>query len=475
MRNIALVDVNNFYVSCERVFNPHLINKPVVVLSNNDGCAVARSNEVKKLGIGMGAPWFKFKELANQHGIVALSSNYALYADMSNRVMSILREFSPHQEVYSIDESFLDVTGFQSLNLVEYAQSMRARILQWTGLPVCVGIGSTKTLAKLANYCAKKIERFNGVCNFNSMQEEELHKLFECIPVSEVWGIGRKMAPQLEALGFNHVRALQRSDPKMMRNKFSVTMEKTIRELNGTMCIELEERHRTKQQIVSSRSFGIPVRDFSSLSESVTLYVSRAAVKLRQQASFAGSIYVYIRTSPFNEKDPFYSNGLTIPIPSPTDDTKQLVRLALWALRKIYKAGYNYQKAGVMLSELVPREGIQTSLFSDSTLLDQSGNLMMVMDSINKKMGKGSLKLASEGFRKPWKMRQENKSPCYTTNWQDLIKLESISPRNQVTKDGYLRMKNSHLPKLSSAEQAAPRLHPGIPVIARNRITSTDC
>jgi DNA polymerase V len=423
-RSIALIDVNNFYVSCERVFNPKLRDKPVVVLSNNDGCAVARSNEVKALGVPMGAPWFKLKDLAKQHGIIAYSSNYALYADMSNRVMSILRQFSPDQEVYSIDESFLDLTSFQRRDLIKYGQKIRSTILQCTGLPVCVGIGATKTLAKLANHCAKKRPVYDGVCNFNSMSEAELDSLLSEIDVGEIWGVGRKLAPKLKQLGFNTVLELKHADPEILRQNFSVVMEKTIRELNGTVCIELEEVMPAKQQIMSSRSFGTPVTDINGLSESISLYVSRAAEKLRRQNSFAGSLYVYIRTSPFREKDPQYSNGLTIKLPSPTDNTSKLVNIALWGLKQIYRPGYNYAKAGIMLGELVPAAGIQTDLFSNMQPNPKSERLMQVMDLINRKMGKESIKVASEGFKRPWKMKQENKSPSYTTNWDELLKVD---------------------------------------------------
>lgn len=420
MRSIALIDVNNFYVSCERVFNPKLNGKPVVVLSNNDGCAVARSNEVKALGVAMGAPWFKLKDLAKQHGIIGLSSNYALYADMSNRVMSILGGFSPDQEVYSIDESFLDLTGFTSRDLVQYGQQMRKRILRWTGLPVCVGIGATKTLAKLANHCAKKRPAFNGVCNFNAMASDELDVLLAEIEVGEIWGVGRKLAPKLQAFGFNSVLDLKRASPDRLRQQFSVVMEKTIRELNGMVCIELEEISPAKKQIISSRSFGYPVRDYNSLAESITLYMSRAAEKLRMQQSYAGSVHVYIRTSPFKPDDPFYSNGMTVPLPNHTDDTRQLVNIALWGLKQIYKPNYNYAKAGVMLGEIVSIEGVQTDLFSQIQASPKSSALMATMDQINRKMGKESIKLASEGFKRPWKMKQGNKSPSYTTKWGDL-------------------------------------------------------
>ena len=420
-RSIALIDVNNFYVSCERVFNPKLANKPVVVLSNNDGCAIARSNEVKALGIAMGAPWFKLKDLARQHHIIALSSNYALYADMSNRVMSILRQFSPDQEVYSIDESFLDLTHFKHKNHTRYCQSMRQRILQWTGLPVCVGIGSTKTLAKLANHCAKKRPLFNGVCDFNTIASDELNAIFQTIDVGEIWGVGRKLAPKLKALGINNVLDLKRADSQRLRQQFSVVMQKTIHELNGIVCIELEDIAPPKKQILSSRSFGVCVTDYNSLAESITLYMSRAAEKLRKQHSFAGSVYVYVRTSPFKPNEPFYSNGMTIPLPSHTDDTRQLVSVVLWALKQLYRPNLNYAKAGVMLGDLVPAQGAQTDLFSQKMTTPKASKLMATLDNINQKMGKESIKLASEGFTRPWKMKQDNKSPNYTTCWQSLI------------------------------------------------------
>lgn len=300
-RSIALIDVNNFYVSCERVFNPKLEGRPVVVLSNNDGCAVARSNEVKALGVRMGQPWFQLKDLAKKHGIIAYSSNYALYADMSNRVMDILAMFSPHQEIYSIDECFLDLTGFKTKNLAPYGQHIRQTIKQWTGLPVCVGIGSTKTLAKLANHMAKKNPEWNGVCDFNSLSFQQQADWFQRTGVGEIWSIGKRLAPRLQEIGIKTVLDLKTASPSQMRARFSVVMEKTIREINGTACIELEEINPSRKQIISSRSFGIPVSDLASLEESVTLYISRAAEKLRRQQSCAGSVHVSIRTSRFNE------------------------------------------------------------------------------------------------------------------------------------------------------------------------------
>lgn len=417
-RAIALVDVNNFYVSCERVFNPKLEGKPVVVLSNNDGCAIARSNEVKALGIRMGEPWFKLKDLALKHGIVAYSSNYTLYADMSNRVMTILREFSPAQEVYSIDECFLDLTGFQHLDLCNYGQQIRCRIREWVGLPVCVGIGPTKTLAKLANHISKKNPQFNGVCDLGAMSVAVQNDWLSKIEVGEVWGIGRRLSSQLNAIGILSALDLKRADAAVLCTQFTVVMEKIVRELNGTVCIELEEITPPRKQIISSRSFGIPVTDLQSLEEAVCMYVTRAAEKLRRQHSFAGAIHVYIRTSPFNEREPHYANSLTIPLPSQTDDTMQLARVASWGLRKIYRRGYRYQKAGVMLSGIVDGQGRQSDLFSTQSC--QSSRIMAVMDQINALMGKNTLHLASQGFWQPWRMKQGNKSQNYTTDWNEL-------------------------------------------------------
>jgi DNA polymerase V len=418
-RAIALIDVNNFYASCERVFNPKLNGKPVVVLSNNDGCAIARSAEAKELGIKMGEPWFKLKDIASQHGIIAMSSNYALYADMSNRVMQILSHFSPDQEVYSIDESFLDITGMPG-NHLALASEMRRRIRQSTGLPVCVGIGASKTLAKLANHAAKKGHAPDGVCDFNAWPEDRLAKLLGELPVGEVWGIGRRLVPRLANLGIESVQDLRCADPEYMRQQFSVVMEKTVRELHGQTCIELEEVAPPKQQIISSRSFGFPVSDLDSLKEAVSLYVSRAAEKLRRQESFATLLHVFIHTSPFGDA-PKYSGSLTVKLPAPTDDTLQLVRVAMFILNNIYRPGFRYQKAGVMLGEIVPAGGQQTDMFGFRSADDRSNRRMVAIDAINNRWGRHTIRTGSQGYRAPWAMRQDNLSPRYTTRWEDVL------------------------------------------------------
>lgn len=421
-RAIALIDVNNFYASCERVFNPALKGRVVVVLSNNDGCVVARSAEAKALGIKMGVPWFQLKDEARRHKIVALSSNYALYADMSNRVMQIIGQYAPTQEVYSVDESFLDLTGIPGKH-TGIAQDMRERIRQWTGLPVCVGIGPSKTLAKLANHTAKKkLLDETGVCDFNTLPLELMEATMARIEIGDIWGVGRKLSARLVDLGIKTALDLRQQDPEYMRQQFSVVMEKTVRELQGHACMELDEIAPDKQQIISSRSFGHPVTDHQSITEAVSLYVSRAAEKLRAQQGYAGTLHVFIHTSPFGD-GPKYSNSMTVPLPSPTDDTMQLISVALWILKRIYKPGFRYQKAGVMLGEIVPAGGQQNDLFGFTVEAGKSARLMAALDAVNRKMGKGALRSAAQGYQAPWAMKQGNKSPGYTTSWGDIISL----------------------------------------------------
>jgi DNA polymerase V len=422
MTAIALVDCNNFYASCETVFNPKLKGKAVVILSNNDGCCVSRSDAAKRLGIKMGAPWFQIKDQFKPGEVIALSSNYELYADLSNRVMNILRQFSPGQEIYSCDESFISMSGFGNKDLTRYGKEIKTTILQWTGLPVCVGIAGTKTLAKLANHCAKKRPEYAGVCNFNAIPINTLNPILSSIPVSEVWGIGSRLSAKLNQLGILTVLDLKLAHSRTLRDKFSVVMAKTIAELNGIACIDLEQVAPPKQNIASTCSFGIPVTSIESLMESVTLYTSRAAEKARAQQSHANSISVFIQTSPFAQS-PYYGGSLTVALPSPTNDTRLLVKTALWIVRRLYKPGYVYKKAGVLLNDLVPVEGRQRDLFFDAleSKYAQSAKVMAVLDSINQRYGRQTLKLGSEGFKAPWKMKQNFKSPSYTTNWNELV------------------------------------------------------
>jgi DNA polymerase V len=418
-RAIALIDCNNFYVSCERVFQPKLEGRPVVVLSNNDGCVVSRSQEVKDLGLKMAVPWYQMKDLAKRHGIVAFSSNYSLYADLSNRVMSLLAQFSPELEVYSIDESFLNLTGIHT-DHTQYAQQIRETIRRCVGIPVCVGIAPSKTLAKLANHVAKKNVRFGSVCDFNALAEKELDDLFATIAVGEVWGVGKRSVDKLNEMGIHSVLDLKRTPAKRLREKFSVVQERIVEELNGVACLELDDMVPDKQQIICSRSFGTLTSLLPDLEQAVVAYVSRAAEKLRQQHSLASGIQVYIRTNPHKERDPQYQQARLMPLLEPTDDTRLLCHAALHGLRQIYRAGFAYQKAGVMLTEIIPRSAKPRTLFDDVAAQQKSHALMQTLDRINRRMGSGTLKLLGEGTDKPWAMRRENVSKRYTTEWDEL-------------------------------------------------------
>ena len=418
----GLVDVNNFYVSCERAFNPRLAYVPVVVLSNNDGCAVARSNEVKALGVKMGAPWFQMKELARQHGIVALSSNYTLYGDMSNRVVSILREFSPDIEVYSIDESFLRVETVDHLygGATAMGQAMRQRIRQWTSLPVCAGFGESKTLAKLANHLAKKNPVFDGVCDLTALTDAQRQHWMAKIEVGEVWGVGRKIAARLQTMGIRSVLDLATADLKLIQRQFGVVLERTVSELQGTSCLELDDLADPKKQIMASRSFGAMVEDLAELGEAVAWHIDRAAEKLRDQGSVAGAVYVFVQTNRFRQADPQYNPGVVVPLVDVSDDTRALTMAALKGLKHIYRSGYSYKKCGVMLMELTTKLQRQETLFDDAAARAKSAKLMVAVDAVNSVWGRGTLRTGAAGMSKGWAMRSENRSPRYTTSWDEL-------------------------------------------------------
>ena len=418
----ALVDVNNFYVSCERVFQPQLENVPMVVLSNNDGCAVARSAEVEALGVKMGTPWFKMKELAKAHGILAFSSNYTLYGDMSNRATAVLRDFSPDIEVYSVDESFLRVETVMHLygGATAMGQQIRHRVRQWTGLPVCVGIGPTKTLAKIANHLAKKNPQFDGVCDLHALTRPERLQWMSQLEVGEVWGVGKRIAKRLNTMGIETVLDLRNASIKEVRAQFGVVMERTCNELRGISCLDLEDVASPKQQIMSSRSFGSPVETLEELREAVASYVARAAQKLRTQGSVAAAVQVYIQTNRFKDSDMQYSEGLIVPLPDPSDDTRLLTQAATLGLGLIYRPGYKYKKAGIMLTLISDKAKRQETLFDDPIQRAQSTKLMAAMDAINAEFGRDTVRTAMSGTEKRWAMRSENRSPRFTTCWDEL-------------------------------------------------------
>jgi DNA polymerase V len=417
-RAIALIDCNNFYVSCERLFQPQLEGRPVVILSNNDGCVVSRSQEVKNLGILMAAPWFQLKDIAKKHGIIALSSNYTLYADISNRVMRLLSQFSPEQEVYSIDECFLELTGM--IELTRYGQQMRSTIKQCVGIPVCVGIASSKTLAKLANHIAKKQPHFNSVCNLNELSENKLNQILTKIDASEVWGVGRRISARLHEMGITTVLELKQASSHRIRAEFGVVVERTIAELNGIACLELDEVSPPRAQIICSRSFGVAVSSLADLEQSVITYTSRACEKLRGQHSLASCLQVSIRTNPHQNKYPQYQPSLSLALAEPSDDTRVLCHAALSGLHQIYRGGYAYQKASVMLSGIIAASERPRTLFDDVASQQKSSTLMSTLDQINHRMGSGTIQLLGEGLKKSWAMKRGNVSQRYTTELDEL-------------------------------------------------------
>ncbi len=418
----ALVDCNNFYASCEKLFRPDLKDTPVVVLSNNDGCVVARSREAKLLGIKMGVPVFQIKAEMQRHGILAFSSNYALYADLSSRVMRTLEEMAPRVEVYSIDEAFLDLTGIESaISLVEFGQQVRERIGHWIGITVCVGIAPTKTLAKLANHAAKKYPATQGVVDLTNPDRQR--RLLALVPVDDVWGVGRRLSKRLNALGITTALDLANASPRAIRDQFSVVLERTVRELNGESCIELEEIPPTKKQIVCSRSFGVKVTQFELLREAVCEYATRATEKLRKEQQQAKVLTVFIRTSPFKDNEPQYSNSASGELLIPSCDTRDFIELANHLLKRIWKDGFRYAKAGVMLSDFYDPGMFQPGLFDDVSTRSNSQQLMSVLDTINQS-GAGKVFFAGQGTKKDWSMKREHLSPAYTTRWDQLPRVK---------------------------------------------------
>jgi len=430
----ALLDGNNFYVSCERIFDPRLHGRPVVVLSNNDGCAIARSDEAKALGIKMGAPWFQIRHLEQQADLVALSANFALYGDISDRMMSLAARLGDRQEVYSIDECFLDLSGLH--DATAQVRATREQILRWLDIPTCIGIGATKTLAKLGNHIAKSAERKPGsyparlaqVCNLAELSERQRDWLYQRTPVGEVWGVGPRISRQLQEAGITTVLDLIRLDPAAVKARWSVVLERTVRELRGIPCIDLDHAPAPKQQIAVTRSFGQRVTELAELQQSLTDFASRAAQKLRAQDSQACAVLVFIRTSPFTPRAPQYSRSITVPLRLPSSCTLQIVSAALAGLERIYRAGYDYAKAGVMLLELQPAsQGQQELDLGDASVEHErrQARLMRALDVVNDRFGRGTLTLGCAGLcreaGKRWTMKQERRTPRYTTCWDELL------------------------------------------------------
>ncbi len=413
---VALVDCNNFYASCERVFRPGLEAKPIVVLSNNDGMIIARSNEAKKIGINMGEPLFKIEKLIKKYDVKVFSSNYTLYGDMSRRVMTTLEQFSPDVEIYSIDEAFINLDGFGRLDLNDYAGQIKNTVKQWTGIPVSVGVAETKTLAKVANRIAKKNDRFGGVLNLTGdpARDEFLKK----VDVSDIWGVGRQYTKFLYRHNITNAFELSRARDKWVKKHMTVMGLRTVLELRGIPCIELEYTPPPKKAIVSSRSFGRLVTEKKELKEAIAYFTTRAAEKMRLQRSACTSMSVFVRTNPFKNCRQ-YHNGVLVQLPVPTDSTAELLFYADKAVEQVFREDILYYKVGVMLTGFMPVNHDQTALFETEDR-KRMAKITEMMDNINLQMGSGTLFYAGTGIKREWKTRAGMKSPRYTTNWDEI-------------------------------------------------------
>ncbi|WP_444900347.1 Y-family DNA polymerase [Microbulbifer sp. VAAC004] len=411
---LALVDCNSCYASCEQIFRPDLRGRPVVVLSNNDGFVVARSKEAKALGIGDLQPFFKIEHLLRRHNVAIFSSNYPLYGDISHRVMETLKGFSPEVEVYSIDEMFLNLYGLQE-EWLDYGQRIRTTLWRDVRMPVSVGIAPSKTLAKLANRAAKKIAKCNGVCALDTPQKWQW--LQKRMAVDKVWGVGRRLAKRLGRLGIETAYDLAQANPKILRRHTNINIERTIEELNGVSCLNLEEQPPAKKQIYCTRSFGEKLSELQPILQAVSLYASRAAEKLRGQECLVASIHVFLHTSPHEPH--YYSRSTLVQCPYATNDTRLIASLAKGAITELYRPGHRFMKAGVGLVELVPSSLGQGDMFTAGQPA-RAAEMMQALDRVNQRFGRGTLFLGAEGVHKHWKMRQAYRSPAYTTRWEAL-------------------------------------------------------
>ncbi len=413
----ALVDCNNFYASCERVFRPDLIGKPVVVLSNNDGCVIARSNEAKALGIPMGAPAFEYQALFDENKVHVFSANFALYGDMSQRVMEVLGEYSPDMEIYSIDEAFLKLTGFERYDLQDYGNQMRRKVTKWTGIPISVGIAPTKALAKVANRIAKKFpEQTNGVYIIDS--EEKRIKALKWLPVEDVWGIGRQHTKRLNAIGVKTAYDFTQLDEVWVKRHLTIVGLRLKYDLQGIPTIELEDV-QPKKNIATTRSFDKNYTEFSQLQERVSTFAVSCAEKLRRQHSCCNSLMVFIHTNGHRKDLPQYSRNIVVKLPYPTNSSIELSKFAIQALKRIFKSGYRYKKAGVIIQDFTPENATQLTFFENSD--SRHVPLMQVMDRLNASYGQQKVRLGSQDTKRIWKMKQERLSPRYTTKLSDII------------------------------------------------------
>ena len=423
----ALADCNNFYASCQRLFRPDLEGKPIVVLSNNDGCIIARSNEAKALGVPMGAPYYQWKSFFKAHQVQVFSSNYALYGDLSARVMRILESFEANIDIYSIDEAFLNISGVRNEKLRDFALNMRQTVLQWTGIPLSIGVAPTKTLAKLAAHTIKKHPEMNGVLTFNTAQDALPY--LKQTAVGNVWGVGRNWAKKLEHNGIRSAADLAFADHGWIRRHYSIVLQRTAMELAGSSCIELDDMS-VRQQILVSRSFRPKVEDYAQLHSFISGYISRAAERLRSQKSLTKHLSLFIHTPPQwfdysnknSRKNNSYANSISIKLSQYTADTSTLIRAGTWGLKKIFKPGYQYYKAGIILNDLIAEKNQQYSLFSAANYDQKARQRMQLLDNINKRFGPATLRFASAPAER-WQMYQKHLSPAYTSRWEELLQV----------------------------------------------------
>ena len=412
---LALIDVNSFYTSCETAWRPDLLGKPVVVLSNNDGCIISRSAEAKALGITMAEPYFKQKAMLERHGVAVFSSNYALYGDMSQRVMDTLEQLCPQVEIYSIDEAFADLTGIRELEA--FGRTIRERIFQHTMLTVGVGIAPTKTLAKLANHAAKKWSKTGGVVDLSDPARQR--RLMQLVPVDSVWGVGRRLSKKLNAMGIDNALQLAQSDLWFIRKNFNVVLERTVRELRGEPCLAFEEFAPAKQEIISSRSFGERVSDYGAVREAICTWAARAAQKLRAEHQYCRYVSTFLKNSPHDPDEPYYSQRAGIALTTPTQDTRDIIAAATHCLERVWRDGLRYQKAGVMLGDFFSQGVAQLNLFDERQPRANGDVLMHLMDKINQKNGQ-TLWFAGQGMQQAWGMKRNLLSPAWTTRLGDV-------------------------------------------------------
>lgn len=417
----GIVDCNNFYASCERVFNPKLENKPVVVLSNNDGCVIARSNEAKALGIPMGAPAFKMEEFLKTNQVYVFSSNYALYGDMSERVMTTIASFVKDIEIYSIDECFLDFSGYKYLNLPMVARNLKNDVKQYTGIPISIGIAPTKTLAKVANKASKKSKELNGVYILDTQQK--IIDALKVFPVEDIWGIGRQYAKFLKKYNINTAYELSQANDSWIRNNLKIVGLRTVEELRGIPCNDLELVAPDKKAVCTARSFGKLTNNYDLVSEALANYASVCTAKLRRQKSATNIVTVFLETNPFKANEPQYYKTKSMELPVATNYTPKIIEYSQQLLKSIWKDGYNYKKCGVVLTGLVQDDSVQQSLFEKGDTVENK-KIMSVLDALNSRYGRDTLRSAAQGYKREWKLRQEKLSPKYTTDWNDLLKIK---------------------------------------------------